>query len=331
MGRIHLRKILKPLSQQAKGYSLIELLFGVALVALVALGVMQLTGQSTFMKVSLDTADTALRIRAQLLSEIENETSWSFTLTNAANPSFDCVNKKTDCAAFKDVQTPITIFGNSFTEEGVLADSFIPITAVNPTRGFDRYGRACNTFNAVSGDTNCIYQYRATWQAVCPAAGACINPQVLLRATLGYKSSGLKVGELNPDKYAISTYVMEPNSFGAICAKLGGVFDPVTKRCTLPMAGRCPFGTVLGIDVVAKLKICGIPLAQPIACPPGEKFMGVDDYGVPFCAAVVCGPPTCSLPPPFCPCIGSGCDGPPNMGGGGDGGDGCDGGDGGCK
>ncbi len=151
-------------------------------------------------------------VREQLISIAENQLAWSNSINhNAALGCFlNVINPASnDCASFK-LASPATY---PFPDANKLAlydsqDLLVFNSALGGTNGLDLYGRTCNTFSVSPGDPNCPLQPTISFRAVCPTAGACINPPVVVRIDFLIANGQQLPSWLNPDRYSAEIFKM---------------------------------------------------------------------------------------------------------------------------
>lgn len=265
-------KRVRPNISNRKGMTLLELLTGVGLVALIAAGIAGMNQFALRSARQLDQTSMALGLRNTFVTEIENGAAWTQTL--AKNPEMECLRNQTVCT----VTTPQTF--DLYNEKG---DLFY--NAKSPSAGFTTSRAPCTDFPNKS--STCIFHFDLTWQALCPLSGDCLNPLVLVSAILKLEDQGSKEGaSVMLDKnYSVQIFKSyAKTSIEANCLAVGGTFDPVTKNCKTKLSDtRCAPGLfVSGVDAYGNL-LCSPAFSAK--CDAGEVLSGIGPTGQPICTS----------------------------------------------
>jgi len=177
----------------SRGFGFVEILVVVAILSIVALGIGGLTVQFSKQQQQSNTVIQADVFRRSLIALIVSNTSWDYT--TKANASMACLYNGAPCAT--TTQQPFAIYDASNT---VFYDP--------ATKGINYSGQVCDGF-ALTGNDQCPLRYDLEWQPICPPLGSCLNPQVLINATLIYKPLNSRV-VINTNSYSVPNMVRAP-------------------------------------------------------------------------------------------------------------------------
>lgn len=235
---------------------------------------------------------TALMLKENLISVLDNDAAWSQTV--ARNSNLSCLaTPGAICSTLGDIQV--------YEADGT------PLISNNPTDGFDIQGNVCHTFNATTGDDQCVYQYKISWSCVgaCTATTFSINPlvaaspQVQLKGTLIYspKRSNLKGALRTSDASGgtVSSYTINfarghnDNTLSNYCNSINGTFDQTSGNCQAttgePQSFTCAAHTWFqGFDASGN-PICSNDVKISSSCASGQAALGYDSNG-----GIICGP-----------------------------------------
>lgn len=300
----------KNLRLNNKGATLVTILVAVGIIAVTVTAINSGVLSAMKVKSRINNDFNISEYRGQIIASLANAGSLSQTI--AANPAMSCEKNKTDCSAFKNTDTPITVLAADGTK---LTDPN------NAAFGFTHFGAVCNSFSSTSGNDSCPFKFEISWRPICPTVGPCTNPQNRFRGTLTAKGVKADYSQLKITKFNFLIYPAKyDNTMESNCNAIGGSFNSGNGSCTLPLAGMCPNGQiVMGVDATSNQKICGYLFSG--VCPSGYKISNVNSSGGMTCVPIsYC--PTSTKFSTWDPWVANA------SGDGGDGGDGCDGADG---
>lgn len=151
------------------GFTLIELVVTLALVALVAVGM-----GSFFVHWNRGAQRQALQGTVQLLRQnalalLNDATAWDKTLGDMSNLSFACLQNLTDCSGAR-TSDPSRAFSLRDRSGTLFAD------AKDPAAGFTASGTSCTGFPGPA----CPLRLRLTWRADCEEGAPCVAPLVVV-------------------------------------------------------------------------------------------------------------------------------------------------------
>lgn len=297
-------------SNSERGFAIVEGLLGAAVMGGLMFAIYSMSGNVQAMQAQISRVKMINTVKNNIMQALNSNAGWTATL---ADSDIDCLKSRTDCGTSR---------GMSFPVSAMRADGLRLTSRTDSSYGFTESGDACTGFSA-SGNDLCPYKYEVRVSVVCPATGACTNPQEKITGTFLFSPGpeGKKSVTLNPSRYSFETFRGElTNTVADSCSVLGGTYNAVTKVCRLPLMGDCPAGlVVVGVDAATNTKDCR-PFLAAFECPAGSVLKGVGLDGVPYCYAQICGvQPLCTDCAPVVPPVSDG-------GGGSDGG--CDGGSG---
>lgn len=311
-----MRQILKA----AKGFTMVESLVAVAIVAAMVTGGATMVNAGLSMKKKSKILTNNMNLRKRIIETVNNETAWGNTVLNTSN--MGCLRDRTACTAGSP---------QSFS---LRTDTNIPIT--NPASGslgFTEDLLPCNSYDQTNGNGACPYKVDLQWQAICSSSvsGSCLNPQIEINGTISYfpgSSLGGFAGTTTLTKTALNFYRQDAtNTSSSACRALNGIYNSDDATCQLPISQReCSTG-----QIVASISPEGVITCKSLYvanCGAGQVLMGFNANGTARCENIK---PTCCSTPP-CVTLGSSV---PSVSDGGDGG--CDGdggggdGDGGCQ
>lgn len=189
------------------GFNLVQLLIATTVFTVVSLGVMNLILYYTKMEQQQRLLSGIISARYTLISYLQHERGWGFTLTSPENnepASADCLTGDTsitgtgsnfDCFGVADI--PLVVYSPS-------GESYYDAREpANATVGFNRDGVICNNFNAAagSGEFNCPFRAEVYWRTLC-SASPCYYPgiEVEVRFEMN-QSDGEKRMAFNPENY----------------------------------------------------------------------------------------------------------------------------------
>lgn len=253
-----------------KGFSLVEILTAVGVSSVVIAGTSYLVIASKKVEASSLHSFWLSARRIELQSLIKSDNGWSAIL--AANPSMNCLNDASGCAAYRTEQ-PLKIPISGTTLDGSL-----------DTTGMSEGGDFCQSFDATSGSSSCPIGIKLSWFIICDDL-ICKHGQPKLMISFQRKSSAAAPLE-NLVSYDLVVF-KDPKFEGLneVCSSLGGVLagvncvlpqlntlcDPSSGQFVLgfdasgaPICGKPGVGSCSGTDVVT-----GISASGGVICSPG--------------------------------------------------------------
>lgn len=237
---------------------------------------------------------TALMIKENLISILDNDSAWYQTVMN---------NNNLACLRSPGGGAPCSTFGNIEVYEG----DGVKFLSNAPSSGFDIQGNPCDNFDPVNGHESCVFKYNVTWSCY----GACgttsftgaqfvaSTPQIQLHATLQYspKGSTLKNALRVADSSAngSSPYTInfvrghENNTLSNYCNSINGVFDQSSGQCQAttgePVNFTCPDRYwFVGFNPDGSPN-CAPDIKLNAGCPNGKAALGYDANGGLLCGA----------------------------------------------
>lgn len=257
----------------AAGFSLVEIIFAIAIAAIFALVSASLSSDIHSM---LSEAQVAWlnEVPNSVMVEARNDLAWSRTINDPKNiGNFNCVlNPQIDCTttAARGL-IPLFLLDSSGNPAWGAAD---PTT---PTDGLTFQGERCNSFSA-GGNDNCPFRYDVYWRVQC-LTSPCFKPQIEVVGKLTYSPSGnLKRRAINTDRFAFTAFRQNGSDLVAACNALGGLFDGVNcvPPPTPPLNAICPPNR----PFVGGFDNNGQPICREIAAPtcPADQYIGHVDF-----------------------------------------------------
>ena len=199
-----MKKISTKSRKGMSGFSIIEALIAIGLVAGVGMTLATIQEQSSKAMQAANLQQTAQELKAKMLQALQDQKAWDATINAAANDTpFDCVQNQTSCTGIGDV-TPIefTLFDST---GAAMFSNYTTGASAQP--GFDAKGRPCATFNdATTGDSGCVFGVKVERKVLC--VGTCKNPQISINIRLAYRPLDDKpLVVLDKDKYSVIGFV----------------------------------------------------------------------------------------------------------------------------
>lgn len=212
-------------------------------------------------------------VRMNIETAVADPLSWKMILSSSLNnsPSINCLKTGADCSA-RSAPSVNPIYGILDSSGNTLYD-FTPTT-----HGFNLSGQACNGFSN-NGNDSCPFSYEIRWEPQCPAAPTpCVNPSLKIIGTLKYSPATKRLlGPLNIQKYDIAFLRFNnETTIARTCNAIGGAFDPVARKCNLPLS-LSSICTSLGGTFNSSTNTCA--LSGPPPCPSGSVATGIQPDG----------------------------------------------------
>lgn len=230
------------------GFSLVEIMVSLAILAAVTLGVSTLMTSLNQQYYRASLVQTLESLRQDLINNISGSgaglagtggagvnaalmanDSWFQTLQN--NAEFACVLNSQPCAAGAPFN--ISVWGPAQVDALGNPTPFIPDLDNVGGAGFDRNGVPCTTFDGTAGggDNGCPIQYAVQARFTCEAGVAtCVNPAIEVQALLSINAPGL---DYRPD----------PTRFDLLIRKSGGSNRSVSVVIAEVVTGAAGQGT----------------------------------------------------------------------------------------
>lgn len=211
-----------------------------------------------------------------------NDGNWASTLAN--NPSLACLRTPGgNCGG--GAGGPINLY---------LADG-TRFTSTSANEGFDWNGNPCNTFDAINGDSKCVFQYRVTWSCrnnPCgPTEFSGVNdviatkPEIRLTGKATFSPAkngnaftlGTEDSPTSSSKYSFS--VIRGDKSGSVaegCKSLGGYLTKDGLCSIVSSAVECPDGQYMkGINPVDGSLDCRPFPFKDTRCNQGDGVTGI--------------------------------------------------------
>lgn len=189
-------------SLNEKGFGIVDFLIAMVVTTVSCLLILQIAGQAkeeqarTSLPLQLDL------IRQNLMTLIQSSSPWTDTITR--NPGMACLLNTTACVDPSNATRSIS--NQAFALwDGSSATAYYDGTS--SSNGFTLGGTPCTTYSSQGNDA-CPFHYDLTWTAICPdpaTPATCINPTVLISATLKFSPKNKKNIALNVTNYSFGT------------------------------------------------------------------------------------------------------------------------------
>lgn len=161
------------------GFSLIELLIGVAATGLAATSILAIMTLGEQGIRTLDRSERRETLQNQLVALINNPSSWQATTFATSNKAvFACVRDRTQCP--RQWSAPGAAFALFAAGSPGQPDRLVIDPRVAGA-GFNRAGESCSTYSAQKHDPNCATRVELAWRAVCDG---CFPQQIEVRVTI---------------------------------------------------------------------------------------------------------------------------------------------------
>ena len=215
------------------GFSLVEVLVAVSLLAIVGLGATSMISDMLKANDNSGLGSSALNLRNEFTLLLKDQRAWAQTIADTTlNPDtqsqFACLRSATDCASIV-ASSPYPFVPKTINNQ-LFRNSYNPIATASA--GFNKGGQYCNVYSTATPTDSCSMRYTFTWTPLCPPSGVCMAPQI--RIALVFAHSGTsKVAKLNPDKYGDDNIIIgNLNSLytEAACAMMSGTCDSTTQQ-----------------------------------------------------------------------------------------------------
>lgn len=180
-----MRKYFKPL----RGFTLIEALIALNLIGISIYFGSTTIGQLTKIKVNAQLYMNVNLAKRNLLSIIQNNTAWLYSINGNGN-EFDCLKNITGSVADPGCETKNDLAGYPFILRNDSNQVYYdPINS--PTAGFDNAGEVCNTFDSINGNPSCPYRASIRWRPHCNigAGDKCHQPAIEIFGEIQIKRS----------------------------------------------------------------------------------------------------------------------------------------------
>jgi prepilin-type N-terminal cleavage/methylation domain-containing protein len=273
-----------------QGYSLSEMVITLGIVSIVSLLISYPIMMYSNMNAGSDSVSTIAGVRAKYWRVLQDDQAWAAMKANYVadgNPSLACVAAHTDCSALVGTPSKLFVFDSNNVQ-------------VFPGGGFDRYGHGCTTFSNVTPTDSCPFLLKVTWQPRCSnVAGACIDPEILIKMNFSYSPATRNVSVGNISRYNFNFY-RTPSSVvsGAqACAASGGTWNAATSVCTppaIPPARVCAAGFgMTGFDAAGNPVCSPLPFNTLLQCgadPTKPYLIGFSTDPVSGNLVPTCGP-----------------------------------------
>lgn len=276
---------------------MVETIMGVGMISGLAAGVYSVSNNMSAINNQLANVKVVNEFRQNIMQVVNSNGGWDRTLAQSVGhqASLRCLVDKADCKDSAAIASNVSI-------SIVQANNQALTDATMGNVGFNSRGQVCGTFSQLvsQADPNCPFRYEISLRIYCPG-GSCKNPQEKIVGNLLYSpgENGAKtLGNLNPARFSFEFIRGElTNTLLEACKAFGpdASFDPITKKCSLPMAGDCPVGqVVVSVSPTTNQKDCR-PLMRPFTCPEGSVLKGITSQGIARCVSKL--PCPCSLNP----------------------------------
>jgi prepilin-type N-terminal cleavage/methylation domain-containing protein len=217
--------------KNARGFTLVEVLVSVGIVAILAGGVSSLLVQMAKSQRKLQLTSKLNELRLKFEQTVRNNQAWENTLyganTNNVN-SFACL-RTTDGALNPNGLTPNLVapnytpcnanISNTSCTNGVCKFVLYDQNGVvlldpytDPSSGFQLDGSPCTGFDPVAGNPSCPARWQITWQPTCVTGFNCSNPSSLVTGTFLFNNGGRDVIAMNTRMYNFVVYRNKTNN-----------------------------------------------------------------------------------------------------------------------
>lgn len=172
-------------NNSAKGFSLIEVTVGVAILSIIIF--MAASVVSPLMKLRNHVDSVAgLNMASAFLREcIKNDQAWLATVMDPANDSMRCLREHTACdpVAIVPPASYIKMKASVDPDDNCLPSFDTKPTALNTT-GLNKAGEPCTGFSS-TGNDQCPFRYNVYWTATCANGETrCVNPVIRVNADM---------------------------------------------------------------------------------------------------------------------------------------------------
>lgn len=182
------KKILNLKTQ--KGFSLLEIMVAVGLLALISLGIATIMQNMATEQKKFVLMNALREVKSRIENNIRDQNSWIKTINSASNPSLNCLKTSMPCT----VQDPTLGLPTKIILKDAADNTTFDLLdwQANTGNGFTESGGSCNNFNAIAGNgvDSCPFSYRLVQVMTCTGAAAtCSNPQIKVTARLIFNPS----------------------------------------------------------------------------------------------------------------------------------------------
>lgn len=258
-----------------KGFTLLELLVGVAIITISGLGI---AGLSSLVSRSTGEANAKFVVsnfKLLLQSTIENPEAWNNTVRANADGSMSCLANKVSCSGGAGGAGSTELASFDLYD----AENHLIYKATKENTGFTKTSEVCSEFSQESAD--CPFRYDLKWKAICPNTGECLNPIISVQGTLQISS---RAKNLNSEGNFSVLRGFASNTVQRSCASFGGVFNSSTRQCDRPLLTQA-----CNDKMLAGLTLAGTAVCKPIysgMCANTDVVTGFEPMtGDPICRA----------------------------------------------
>ena len=284
------------ITSNQKGLSLIEVIIGAAIVALMAVAVPQLVKLINHNSSRAQAMRVSVTERTKIEAYLKNRAAWTQTLQK--NPSFACGLNNSGCSA--------NAINNGFYDFVIYTEQpneKLTYDPADPTTRLTLQGVRCPP-GIPDPSERCPIKYEASWKPLC-ATYPCVNPtlQINVHLSTRYGPGANDLYPINVAKYNYSAVrSFNEDDIQSACFMLNGTYNVVSNTCLPPHAGRTCAALGKPAQVVSAVNPDGTIVCSPFfngTCDPVTQMV----TGITAVGAAVCGP----QPPvtPVVDCVGN--------------------------
>lgn len=187
------------------GFSLIEVVVALGVVSVTMLAFASFSSLSTDYTSKVRSRNDLFQVKSDILRTVGSQQAWFKMISQAGtdmnndgtlvNPDLVCVKEGTVCAPGNHELTLLN------QEGAVFLDS------TKATTGYTREGVPCQSYGQGASGGTCSSQYKVSWSPVCPPAGPCVRPQILVHLSFTTTDTSSSLNSLLGAQIPVDTLI----------------------------------------------------------------------------------------------------------------------------